>query len=155
MTLVAKPVVADELWIVTDGDNKVGNVRAEDQGFAVILDNKTMHVESTVDISRKYKIKFETAPNLDTAKVEMVDTSGYPLDVQEPYNTVYDAKRRLHLYTPTAKSRCYQAAGWFAIHQDDQWQQVFCPKYIYLQRYRYVGPEVSQTHLERRLNNIL
>lgn len=155
MTLVAKPVVEDQLWIVTDGINKVGNVRADAQGFAVILNNETTHVDSTVAITRKYKIKFEPAVNLDTAKVELVDNSGYPVDVDNPCNTVYDAQRRLHLYTPTPKSRCYQAAGWFAIHQDGQWQQVFCPKYIYLQRYRYVGPEISQARLDHRLNNML
>lgn len=152
MTLIAKPVVENKLWIVTDGVQKVGNVISEGPGFDLILKDKTVHLNSTVDISHSYKIVFESGGNLNTEKIELMDNSGYPTDVAEPCNTVYDAQKKLHLYTPTPSSKCYQAAGWFAVRQERGWDKVFCPKYIFLQRYEYIGPEISESVLDSRLN---
>ena len=36
-TLIAKPVVKNQFWIVTDGNEKVGNVLADGSGFEVKL----------------------------------------------------------------------------------------------------------------------
>jgi len=35
--LIAKPVVKNQFWIVTDGTSKVGNVIADGSGFEVKL----------------------------------------------------------------------------------------------------------------------
>ena len=41
-TLIAKPVVKNQFWIVTDGKEKVGNVLANGSGFELKLNgNKT------------------------------------------------------------------------------------------------------------------
>ena len=41
--LIAKPVVKNQFWIVTDGKEKVGNVIADGSGFEVKLNGNKTH----------------------------------------------------------------------------------------------------------------
>ena len=56
------------------------------------------------------------------------------------FNSILDIKRKLHIYTKTQKSKCYYAAGWYSIKQNTEYATIFCPKYIFIQRYPYYGP---------------
>ena len=44
--LIAKPVVKDQFWIVTDGNEKVGNVIADGSGFEVKLNGSKTHFKN-------------------------------------------------------------------------------------------------------------
>ena len=35
--LIAKPIVKNQYWVITDGDKKVGNVIADQNGFDVVV----------------------------------------------------------------------------------------------------------------------
>ena len=35
MNLVAKPIIKNQYWVITDGDKKVGNVESQGTGFDV------------------------------------------------------------------------------------------------------------------------
>ena len=59
-TLIAKPVVKNQFWIVTDGSNKVGNVIADGSGFEVKLNGNKTHYKTTSAIKRQTKIEFES-----------------------------------------------------------------------------------------------
>ena len=63
-----------------------------------------------------------------------------------------DIKRKLHLYTKTQKSKCYYAAGWFVINQNNESTLVFCPKYIFVQRYSYSGPYKTEGEAASMIN---
>lgn len=146
MTLIAKPVIKNQLWVVTDGKQKVGNVVADQSGYELKLGDVTTHFASTRSIEKDVKITF--APAQKTKSVQETPSFAvWPTERPRVYNSVYDVKRKLHLYTTTPKSKCYHAAGWFAIKQHKEWEKVFCPKYIYLQRYDYVGPVSSENEL--------
>ena len=69
------------------------------------------------------------------------------------YNSILDVKRKLHLFTTTAKSKCYHAAGWFNITQGAEQKAIFCPKYIFIQRYDYTGPYKTKEEAENVLNS--
>ena len=49
-TLIAKPVVKNQFWIVTDGNEKVGNVLADGSGFEVKLNGNKSHYKNTTAI---------------------------------------------------------------------------------------------------------
>ena len=49
-TLIAKPVVKNQFWIVTDGTEKVGNVLADGSGFEVKLNGNKTHYKNTKTI---------------------------------------------------------------------------------------------------------
>jgi len=147
--LIAKPIIKNQYWVVTDGDKKVGNVVADQNGFDVKLNGTNLHFASTDDIKQKTKIIFESVK--DNAKHDHPYPE-YPT-TNKVYNSMMDVKRKLHLFTTTPKSKCYHAAGWFVIDQNGTEQTCFCPKYIFIQRYPYSGPFKTETEAKQALNN--
>lgn len=136
MALIAKPIVKNQLWVVTDGARKVGNVESTVDGYSLKLGGMQKHFHSTKAIEGMVAIKFQrphTPLKFKTPYAKWPTTG-------KTYNSVFDIKRRIHIYTKTRKSKCYYAAGWFRIKMGEGWQNVFCPKYIFIQRYEYAGP---------------
>lgn len=147
-TLIAKPVVKNQFWIVTDGEKKVGNVIAEGSGFDVKLNGSVAHFKNTSAIKKQTSIEFEsinkkTKP--DTTFTEYPTTS-------KVYNSVFDIKRKIHLYTKTPKSKCYYAAGYYILYQGSEPVVTFCPKYIFVQRYKYEGPFKTENEAKNVIN---
>jgi len=150
-TLIAKPIVKDQYWVVTDGDRKVGNVLADAAGFEVKLNGINTHYTTTAAIKRKVKIEFQS---LKTNKTEIqLPFSSYPT-TKRTYNSIVDVKRKLHIYTKTNKSKCYYAAGWFVLDQNGIKVSMFCPKYIFIERYTYSGPYKTQAEAESMINTV-
>ena len=147
-TLIAKPVVKNQFWIVTDGEKKVGNVIAEGSGFDVKLNGSVAHFKNTSAIKKQTRIEFEsinkkTKP--DTTFTEYPTTSNV-------YNSVFDIKLKIHLYTKTPKSKCYYAAGYYVLYQGSEPVVTFCPKYIFVQRYKYEGPFKTENEAKNVIN---
>jgi hypothetical protein len=153
MNLKAKPIVKNEYWVITDGTKKVGNVTAEGSGFDVRIGNNIEHYDSTKQIEKKKQIEFEK-----TVKVKTTETvppfAVYPTTGNRTYNSMLDVKRKLHLFTVTPKSKCFLAAGWFAIQQGDTFVPIFCPKYIFIQRYEYYGPFKTESEAKKCINSL-
>lgn len=152
MNLKAKPIVKNEYWVVTDGNKKVGNVIAEGSGFDVKIGNNITHYATTKQIEKKINIEFE---KVTTAKSNTIEPpfAVYPTTKNRIYNNVFDVKRKLHLFTETPKSKCYHAAGWFAIKQGEEFAPTFCPKYIFIQRYEYKGPYKTEEEVNSIINS--
>jgi hypothetical protein len=149
--LIAKPIIKNQYWVVTDGDKKVGNVVADQNGFDVKLHTGKKHFATTDEIKSKTSIKFEplksdkTVPNLPYPEYPTPD---------KIYNSMLDIKRRLHLFTETKNSKCYHVAGWFAINQNGVPQVIKYPKYIFIQRYPYQGPFKTESEAQQALNTV-
>lgn len=154
MTLIAKPIIKDQLWVITDGVNKVGNIETENGQYKLKLGNEVQIFDSTKKISKVSNITFDR-----DVKIKTINTLPYavwPTDVKRTYNDVLDITRGLHLFTREYDSKCYYAAGWFSIqHKDDgSWETQLCPKYIFLQRYTYHGPYKTQREAEHAAKTI-
>jgi len=148
--LVAKPIVKNQYWVITDGTKKVGNVVADQNGFDVKLNGASLHFASTEDIKQKTKIIFESVKNQKSK--QNYPYPEYPT-TNKVYNSVMDVKRKLHLFTTSPKSKCFHAAGWFVINQNGAEQVFLCPKYIFIQRYPYQGPFKTETEAKQAINN--
>lgn len=148
--LVAKPIVKNQYWVITEGDKKVGNVIADQNGFDVKLNGTNLHFTSTDDIKQKTKIIFESVKN--SKSKQNYPYPEYPTP-NKVCNSVMDIKRKLHLFTMTPKSKCFHVAGWFVVNQNGVELISFCPKYIFIQRYSYQGPFKSETEANQVLNN--
>lgn len=135
--LIAKPIIKDQYWVVTDGSNKIGNVVAEGSGFNLKINGVSTHFENTNELKQKTRIQFQTLKT-DRSKADL-PFAKFPTE-GKVCNSMLDIKRKLHLYTKTTKSKCYYAAGWFLINQNGYFEKFFCPKYIFIQRYPYHGP---------------
>ena len=150
-TLIAKPVVKNQFWIVTNGKEKVGNVLADGSGFEVRLHGNKSHYKNTSAIKRKTNIEFETVQKVDKTTHDL-PFKVYPTTAKV-FNSMLDIKRKLHLFTTGTKSKCYHAAGWFVIQQGSEKTTVFCPKYIFIQRYPYQGPFKTEDEAKSMINN--
>jgi hypothetical protein len=149
--LIAKPIIKDQYWVVTDGERKVGNVQANSAGYEVMLNGSTLQFNNTTDIKKKTKITFQPVKS-NRIKAE-IPYPEYPTPVKI-HNSIFDVKRKLHIFTKQKKSKCQHVAGWFVISQNDQKQLVFCPKYIFIQRYDYLGPFKTEEEASSYINNL-
>jgi hypothetical protein len=151
MNLKAKPIVKGEYWVITDGDKKVGNVIAEGTEYTVKIDNKIEHYKSTKAIEKSKSIEFEKVVKVK-AETSTPPFAVFPTSGNRIYNSFFDVKRKLHIYTTTPKSKCYYVAGWFGIKQNEDFVSVFCPKYIFIQRYDYIGPFKTESEVNISIN---
>lgn len=147
--LVAKPIVKNQFWIVTDGEKKVGNIEANNAGYSVNLNGSFFQFDSTTDIKKNTKIKFENLKTIKTNNV--VPYSEYPTP-KKIYNSIVDVQKGLHLFTKTKKSKCYHVAGYFIMEHSQQEEVIFCPKYIFVQRYKYKGPFKTEAEANLQIN---
>lgn len=142
--LIAKPVVKDNYWIVTDGDKKVGNVLATGTGFDVKVYGQSKHFINTKTIQTVENIVFlpiEKRHHKDLSFAKFPTSSRI-------FNSVFDVKRKLHLFTRSKQSKCFHVAGWFTLGNDI----VLCPKYIFINRYPYQGPFKTKEEAIAALN---
>jgi hypothetical protein len=150
-TLIAKPIVKDQYWVVTDGDKKVGNVVASGTGIELIMNGINTKYDNESDLKKKHKIDFQT---IKTNKTKPnLPISNYPT-TNKVFNSMLDIKKKLLLYTKTSKSKCYYAAGYFVINQHGFNEVVFCPKYIFIQRYKYYGPFKTEQEAKDLINSL-
>lgn len=135
--LIAKPIIKNQFWIVTDGNKKVGNIEVNSAGYGVQLNGRVLQFNNTSDLKKKTQIRFEPIKSNKTKAA--LPYPQYPTP-SRIYNSIFDIKRGLHLFTTTQNSKCQHVAGWFVLDQNEISTVVFCPKYIFIQRYSYQGP---------------
>lgn len=147
--LVAKPIVKDQFWIITDGVKKVGNITSNHAGYGVQLSGSTIQFKNTKEIKNNAKITFE--PIKTNRKKAELPYPEYPTTAKV-YNSIFDIKKGIHLYTKSKKSKCYHAAGWFVIEHNGEPKVEFCPKFIFIQRYPYAGPFKTKEEAQNQIN---
>lgn len=151
MTLIAKPIIKNQYWLITDGNKKIGNVTADSNGFEVKLGSSTERYTTTNAIQKGKNISFV---KIDKPKDNDPPFAVFPTNKSRVYNNVFDVRKKLHLYTETPKSKCYHAAGWFAIKLTHEYVDIFCPKYIFIQRYPYLGPFKTNQEVKDIINTL-
>ena len=135
--LVAKVVADKQFWILQEDDRKVGNIEAWNGGYQVRINNQVKQFKTIKLAAKESNIVFakeETASKPDNTMVH-----GYPV-AGRCYNPVWDVVHHLPIYTKTAKSKSWFAAGWYSIKRGRNWKIIQDPKLIALQRYPYQGP---------------
>jgi hypothetical protein len=139
MTLIAKPVIDKQFWILQDGNQKVGNIEACDGGYQVKIRNQVAQFKTIRMAAQRVNIEFQTPLKTVYAKVAANLIHGYPT-AGRANNPMWDVKMKLPIYTKTKKSKSWFAAGWYQIKKGRSWTTIQDPKLIVLQRYSYVGP---------------
>ena len=137
MTLVAKPVVANQYWILKQDNQKVGNIQAVNDGYQITINNKIASYKTIPMLRRRENIEFEPVEKIVKADTNQVH--GYDTGCRV-HNPIWDVKHRLPLFTKSAKSKSWFAAGWYQVKQHRSWRAMHNPKLILLERYKYQGP---------------
>ena len=139
MSIIAKPIVKDQFYILTQDDKKVGNIEATGDGFAVRINNRVMPFKTIAMIRKQVDIEFPAVGNKPNREPASFQVQGYPSG-SRVYNPIWDVQHKLPLYTKNRKSRSWFAAGWYQVKQRRTWAIVQSPKLITLERYPYQGP---------------
>lgn len=142
MTLIAKPVIDKQFWILQDGNQKVGNIEACAGGYQVKIRNQTTQFKTIRMAAQRVNIVFESLPKTVQVKAKNM-VHGYPA-AGRVFNPMWDVKLKLPVYTKTTKSKSWFAAGWYRVRKGRSWSLIQDPKLIMLQRYEYQGPFHSQ-----------
>ena len=143
MTLVAKPVIDNEFWILQENNRKVGNVEACAGGYQVKINNQVAQFKTIGMAAQRANIEFEPAVKLYKPKATMDQVHGYPVHGRV-HNPMWDVTQQLPVYTKSAKSKSWFAAGWYRVHRGRTWTTMLAPKLIVLQRYAHTGPFLTQ-----------
>jgi hypothetical protein len=139
MSIIAKPIVKDQFYILTQDDKKVGNIEATGDGFAVRINNKVMPFKTMAMIRKQVDIEFPAVGNKPNKEPASYQVQGYPSG-SKVYNPIWNVQHKLPLFTKNNKSRSWYAAGWYQVKQRRTWAIVQSPKLITLERYPYQGP---------------
>ena len=139
MSIIAKPIVKDQFYILTQDDKKVGNIEATGDGFAVRINNKVMPFKTMAMIRKQVDIEFPAVGNKPNKEPASYQVQGYPSG-SRVHNPVWDVQQGLPLFTKKRKSKSWFAAGWYQVRQRKTWAVTQSPKLITLERYAYQGP---------------
>jgi hypothetical protein len=139
MTLVAKPVVDKQYWILQENNRKVGNVEACAGGYQVKINNQIAQFKTIKMVEQRVNVHFEHFPKPIKTRPTVNLVHGYPTSGRV-YNPMWDLQQKLPIYTKTNKSKSWFAAGWYRVKKGRNWATVQDPKLIVVQRYPYQGP---------------
>jgi hypothetical protein len=142
--LIAKPVIDKQFWILQKDNEKVGNIEACADGYQVKINNQVAQFKTIKMAARKVNIEFEPAVKISKPRLTVDHVHGYPVSGRI-HNPMWDVPQQLPVYTKTAKSKSWFAAGWYNVRKGRQWRTVQGPKLIVLQRYPYQGPFYSES----------
>jgi len=138
MTIVAKPIIDKQFWILQENNRKIGNVEACQGGYQVRINNQVSQFKTMRMVEQKANVQFETHKHFgNVAPINQVH--GYPVE-SRAYNGIWNIPQKIPMFTKTVKSKSWYAAGWYRVRCGRQWQTVMSPKLIMLQRYAYHGP---------------
>jgi len=140
MTLIAKPIVDKQFWVIQQNEEKVGNVEACAGGYQVKINNQVIAQYKTIKlVERNVDIQFEPSAKIVKKKISTNTVHGFPT-AGRAHNPMWDVPQKLPVYTKTKKSKSWHAAGWYTVKKGRKWEAMQDPKLILLQRYPYKGP---------------
>ena len=151
----AKPIVDGKFWIVEQDGTKIATLhKKENNKFVLSSTNGEMMFNKKDDLTKQFgKDFFLTNTKIKvTTSTDINECHGYPTSCR-PYNSMYDVKRKLPLFTKSNASKSLYCAGHYIIKCDKGWVKSFCPKAITVERYPYKGPFKTDLEMKAVLSN--
>lgn len=152
MAIIAKTILKDKFWIMESNDQKIGTLSYNDERYMFSSPEETCFFNNTRQIKKRFgqELEFITFEN----KIEQeYFVQGYPTSTQ-PFNSMFDVKKRLPLFTKSDKSKSLYCAGYYIIKFDKGWVKSFCPKLITVERYETKGPFKTELEMRQELSNV-
>jgi hypothetical protein len=151
----AKPIVDGKFWIVEQDGTKIATLhKKENNKFVLSSTNGEIMFNKKDDLTKQFgKDFFLTNTKIKvTTSTDINECHGYPTSCH-PYNSMYDVKRKLPLFTKSNASKSLYCAGHYIIKFDKGWVKSFCPKAITVERYPYKGPFKTELEMKAVLSN--
>lgn len=152
MTVKAKPILDGKFWILEEQGTRVGTLRIDENNKYVISSARGVsNYSSRKSLIKTFGPDFFEAKSRIVPVEEVKEINGYSTS-GKPYNTMYDVKRNLPLFTKSEKSKSLYCAGYYIIKFDKGWVKSHCPKLITLERYEYKGPFKTDIEMRQELS---
>lgn len=156
MTIEAKPILKNKFWIIEDKENKkrIGTICWDDDRYMFTDGSETCFFNNKKQMKKKFGVDIVWGESVDQ-KNEGKDFSvhGYPTSVAA-YNSMYDVKRKLPLFTKSDKSKSLYCAGYYIVRFEKGWVKSFCPKLITIERYESRGPFKTELEMRQELSRV-
>lgn len=154
MTVNAKEIIKNKFWIVESEGEKVGTLSFNDERYMLSGVSGTRFYANEKQLKKGLGQEL-TWQKLEIKEVESVskEVHSYPTSCQ-PFNSMYDVKRKLPLFTKSDKSKSLYCAGYYVIRFDKGWVKSFCPKLITIERYENRGPFRTELEMRQELSNV-
>jgi hypothetical protein len=156
MTIIhAKPIIDNKFWIVEQDGEKCATLRKDDENRFVLSNELGVKI-----FENKKGLLEQFGEDFFVAKIIQESTDSLPNEVHgystksNPYNPMYDIKKRLPLFTKSEESKSLYCAGYYIILFNKGWTKAYCPKLITLQRYPYQGPFKTEIEMKQVLSNV-
>jgi hypothetical protein len=152
MTLKAKPVVKDKFWIVENDEERIGTMSWNDDRYMFSSRVETCFFDNKRQMKKKFggDIIWTEPETISEKTNEDCLVHGFPTSVT-PYNTMYDVKQKLPLFTKSNKSKSAYCAGYYIIKFEKGWVKSFCPKLITIERNPSKGPFKTEIEMRQEL----
>lgn len=155
MTVKAKEILNGKFWIVEDNDVRIGTLSLNEDRYMFSSTNGTTFFDNERQL-KKTLGKDMTWSKLDITESHVSnikEVHSFPTSTI-PYNSMYDVKRRLPLFTKSEKSKSLYCAGYYVIRFDKGWVKSFCPKLITVERYETRGPFKTELEMRTELSRV-
>lgn len=147
-----KTILKNKFWIVEENNNKVGTLTWNDEKFVLSSKEGVSFFDNKKQLEKTLGVKITEKQAVEQKSDITKEVYNYPTSCT-PYNEMYDVKRKLPLFTKSAKSKSLYCAGYYIIRFDKGWVQSHCPKLITLERYDFKGPYKTEIEMRQELSN--
>jgi hypothetical protein len=152
MSINAKEIVKDKFWIVEDNGVRVGTLSISDDRYMLSSTHGTRFFKNTRQLQRSFDNEINWT-KLDIKETAPKEVHGFSTSC-EPFNSMYDVKRKLPLFTKSEKSKSLYCAGYYIIRFEKGWVKSFCPKLITVERYKTRGPFKTEIEMRQELSRV-
>jgi hypothetical protein len=152
--IYAKPIVDGKFWIVEQDGNKIATLhKKENNKFILSSTVGEVMFNKKDDLTKQFgKEFFLTSTKIKVTSADSHECHSYPT-MCNPYNAMYDVRRKLPLFTKSNASKSLYCAGYYIIKFDKGWVKSFCPKAITVERYPFKGPFKTELEMKQVLAN--
>lgn len=150
----AKTILKDKFWIVEEEGNNIGTLSWGDDRYMFSSKNKTMFFDNQKQIKKEFGLDISVEETSEVINKSLAkEIYNFPTSVL-PYNSMYDIKRKLPLFTKSVKSKSLYCAGYYIIRFEKGWVKSFCPKLITIERYDFKGPFKTEIEMRQELSRV-
>jgi hypothetical protein len=154
MNSIAKTLIPNKEWLITDGDEKIGSISRSKKGYVFLKNGHSMPLDNLKEINSTFGITIfeESFKKIKENAKRTQEYSIYDFPCSaEPFDPVYSLKKKLPLFAKSHKSKSQYCAGYYIIKFRKGWTKSFCPKLITLERYPYLGPFKTEDAMKTAL----
>jgi hypothetical protein len=145
----AKEILKNKFWIVTDNGENVGTIAYDNDHYIVNKSGNFKVCKNKSSITNQ--LGKMTWSDLSIKETTQYHVHEFPTNC-EPFNSMFDIKKKLPLFTKSEKSKSVYCAGYYIIKFNKGWVKSFCPKLITIERYHHKGPFKTDFEMRSQLS---